>query len=165
VPPKSATSATKHPAKRAPQSTAKGSEESPAKSPTKPAAVRPSMGDDQRKAIAQGRSEAAAVRAYLEALSAPRRRGRRRTKESIERRLGVIDASIGEADVLTKVMLIQERLDLTAERDRLGGPVPMGDLEAAFIAAAPGFSSRKGISKAAWREVGVSSSVLKRAGI
>ena len=38
-------------------------------------------------------------------------------------------------------------------------------LEKSFVAAAKGYSERKGISYTAWRELGVPPEVLKRAGI
>ena len=51
----------------------------------------------------------------------------------------------------------------------LGAPrrfdVDLTALEAGFVAAAKSYSGRKGISYAAWRAVGVSPGVLKRAGI
>jgi hypothetical protein len=43
--------------------------------------------------------------------------------------------------------------------------VDLGALESGFVKAAKGYSTRKGISYAAWREAGVDPAVLKQAGI
>lgn len=124
------------------------------------------MSAAHKAALAVGRNESRAVRAYLEALEAHRpKRGRKRTPESIKKRLAVIDGSIDAADPITKLNLVQERLNLTAELDHLEGAADLGDYEAEFIDAAAGYSERKGISYAAWRELGVDAAVLKQAGV
>ncbi len=124
------------------------------------------MSDDHKAALAEGRKQGRAVRTYLEALDANKpKRGRKRTPESIDKRLVRIDAELGEADPLKKLNLIQERLDLTAERDALETQVDLSELVDGFVEAAAGYSERKGISYAAWRELGVDASVLKAAGI
>ena len=51
--------------------------------------------------------------------------------------------------------LIQERIDLQAELAVADDKVDIAALESAFIAAAKPYSDRKGITRAAWREVGV----------
>jgi hypothetical protein len=43
--------------------------------------------------------------------------------------------------------------------------IDLSSLEAEFVKVAQGYSDRQGISYAAWREVGVEASVLKKAGI
>jgi hypothetical protein len=59
------------------------------------------MNAEHKAALAKGRSQANAVRAYLEALEANRpKRGRKRTPESIERRLAAIDAEYEIAGAL-----------------------------------------------------------------
>ncbi|HUW01546.1 MAG TPA: hypothetical protein VMW08_04255 [Acidimicrobiales bacterium] len=129
-------------------------------------AERREMSDDHKAALAEGRKQGRAVRTYLEALDANKpKRGRKRTPESIDKRLVRIDAELGEADPLKKLNLIQERLDLTAERDALETQVDLSELVDGFVEAAAGYSERKGISYAAWRELGVDASVLKAAGI
>jgi hypothetical protein len=116
--------------------------------------------------MASGRAEGRAVRGYLEALEAHKpRRGRRRTPESIRGRLAIIDSEIDTVDPLTRVQLIQERIDLTAELDGLENKVDISAHEGDFVAHAAAYSSRKGISYAAWRELGVPASTLKAAGI
>ena len=124
------------------------------------------MSDAHKAALAKGREEGRKVRAYLDALEATApKRGRKRTPDSIKKRLGDVDSQLAGADPLTKVQLIQERLNLTDELAGLESTVDISALEKDFIKAAPGYSERKGITKAAWREVGVPASVLKAAGI
>ena len=103
---------------------------------------------------------------YLDALESHRpKRGRKRTAESIKRRLSAIDGEMKSADPLKRVQLVQEQIDLKAEVETMGAKVDLSALEAAFISEAKSYSERKGISYAAWRAVGVSPTVLKRAGI
>ena len=125
-----------------------------------------SISDEHKAAMAAGRAEGRAVKEYLEALESSRpKRGRRRTPESIQKRLAAIDDSIATADAVTRLSLIQERNDLSAELESLTAEVDMTDLENAFIKVAKAYSDRKGIGYAAWREVGVPAAVLKSAGI
>jgi hypothetical protein len=121
---------------------------------------------EHKAAMAIGRNESRSVRLYLEALTANRpKRGRKRTAESIAKRLVAIDDEALTADALTRVHLVQERLDLNEELSGMGEAVDMGLLEADFVTAAKAYSERKGISHAAWRAVGVDPSVLAKAGI
>ena len=125
-----------------------------------------SMSDEHKAALAEGRNQGRAVRRYLEAMEANKpKRGRKRTPESIRKRIDKIDADLGSVDPLTRVQLIQERLDLTAELAATAAVVDLSGLEEGFVEAAAAYSKRKGISYAAWRELGVDASVLKRAGI
>jgi hypothetical protein len=124
------------------------------------------MSDEHKAALAEGRNQGRAVRRYLEALEAHKpKRGRKRTTESVRRRLDRIDAELLQADPLKRLQLIQERLDLTAELEAADTKVDLTGLEAEFVSAAADYSARKGISYAAWRELGVEAAVLKRAGI
>jgi hypothetical protein len=54
---------------------------------------------------------------------------------------------------------------LNAELEGFDTRADLSDLEAEFVAAAKGYSERKGISYAAWREAGVSAATLSAAGI
>lgn len=124
------------------------------------------MSDSHKAALAEGRNQGRAVRRYLEALDAHKpKRGRKRTPDSIKKRLDAIESEIATANPVNRLQLIQERLDLTAELDSSTDTVDMAALEADFIAAARGYSERKRISYAAWRELGVPASVLSSAGI
>jgi hypothetical protein len=122
--------------------------------------------DQHKAAMAQGRNESRAIAAYLDALETNKpKRGRKRTPESITKRLDVIDKDLATANPIKRLSLIQERLDLQTERESMQGTVDLSSFEADFVAAAKGYSERKGISYAAWRQLGVSAPVLKRAGI
>lgn len=124
------------------------------------------MSDDHKEALAIGRAEGRSVRAYLEALESSRpKRGRKRTKESISSRLERIDVEMADADALKRLQLTQERLDLTEELANMDRGIDLGDLEAEFTRVARGYAARKGISYAAFRQIGVPASVLKDAGI
>jgi hypothetical protein len=126
----------------------------------------PTMTAQHKAALAEGRNESRAVKRYLEALEANRpKRGRKRSQESIEKRLAEIDAQIATADPLKRVNLIQERLNLRNALGSAEDTVDLAALEKEFVRAAGGYSSRKGLSYAAWRELGVEPAVLARAGI
>lgn len=131
-----------------------------------PKKTRTPMSDEHKAALAEGRNQGRAVRRYLEALEAHKpKRGRKRTAESMQKQIDKIDAELAGADPLKRVSLIQARLDLTAELDRAGTSIDLAALEQGFVDAAAAYSRRKGISYAAWRQLGVEASVLKRAGI
>ncbi len=70
-----------------------------------------------------------------------------------------------DAAPLNRLQLAQERMDLTAELANMDNAVDVTAVEGAFVEAAAGYAERKGISYAAWRELGVPADVLKRAGI
>ena len=114
------------------------------------------------------KTEVAAVRDYLKALeqNAPRR-GRKRTPESVERQLAVLEGEMEGASVTKRLDLIQQRIDLEADLETLqqAGSVDLSALEAGFATHAAAYGGRRGISYAAWREIGVSSATLKSAGI
>ena len=124
------------------------------------------MSDEHKAALAEGREQGRAVRRYLEALEAHRpRRGRRRTPDSMKKRLQAVEDALENADPLKKLHLIQERLDLQAALEANDAKVDLDALEKEFIAAAGPYSARKGISYSAWRELGVPGPVLVKAGI
>ena len=125
-----------------------------------------SMTDEHKAALAEGRDQGRAVRRYLEALEAHKpRRGRKRSPESMQRRLAAIEEELADADPLSRVHLTQERIDLERQLAAGGDTVDLEALEAEFVAAAAPYSERKGISYDAWRAVGVEPRVLKAAGI
>ena len=124
------------------------------------------MTDEHKQALAEGRAEGRAVKAYLEALEANRpKRGRKRTAASIEKRLATIEETFDEATPLQRLSLVQERIDLTAELAQFGKETDLSGFEADFVKVAKDYSARKGLSYAAWRELGVAPAVLKAAGI
>ena len=128
--------------------------------------TRAPMSDAHKAALAEGREQGRSVRRYLEALEAHKpKRGRKRTPESMQKRLSAIEERIASSDPLTRLHLVQERMDLERELSSSDNGVDIQELEEAFVAAAEPYGRRKGITYSAWREAGVDPSVLRRAGI
>jgi len=124
------------------------------------------MSTEHKAALARGRSEGRIVKDYLEALRSNRpKRGRKRTPESIDRRLASVEQQLEEANPLNELKLMQERRDLVAERNSLTNTVDISAVEDQFVDIAKDYSARQGISYATWREFGVPASVLRRAGV
>ncbi len=125
-----------------------------------------SMSTDHKDALAVGRAEGRTVRSYLEGLESTRpKRGRKRTKESISARLEILNVELEAADPLKRLQLAQEELDLTEELAGMDQRIDLGDLEREFVKVAKSYATRKGISYAAFRQVGVPAATLKEAGI
>jgi hypothetical protein len=123
------------------------------------------MTDEHKAALAEGRRQARAVRAYLEAL-ASRRPGRPVTPETLRARLDRIEQRLlTETDVLKRLDLVQNRIDVAEALEATQISVDVEALEAAFVASAKPYGTRKGIGYAAWREAGVAAATLKAAGI
>lgn len=121
---------------------------------------------EHKAAMATGRAESRAVSNYLEVMAANKpKRGRKRTPDSIKNRLEVIGAELDEADMLSRVNLVQERMNLLEELGAMEERVDLSEFEADFIKVAASYSDRRGITYAAWREIGVTPEVLKRAGV
>jgi hypothetical protein len=132
----------------------------------KPKPAKSPMSQAHKEALAIGREEGRAVRRYLEALEAHRpKRGRKRSQETIQKQLMQIDERLESADALTRVHLVQERMDLLSEAAAKEAQVDLVALEEDFVKAAKNYSERKGISYAAWREAGIDAGVLKAAGL
>jgi len=124
------------------------------------------MSDSHKAALAEGRAQGRAVRNYLEAIEAHKpKRGRKRTTDSMTKRLAKIDTEYAEGDQLKRLQLAQERLDLQRELSTAQSAVDLTALQKEFVAAAGPYGERKGIGYAAWREVGVPDAVLRDAGI
>jgi len=124
------------------------------------------MSAEHKQALAVGRDESRAVRRYLEALEAHKpKRGRKRTTEGIQARLRAIDGKMASADPLSKVHLVQEKMNLESELANKGETVDLGALEKGFVKAARSYGERKGITYAAWRSAGVDATVLRKAGV
>jgi hypothetical protein len=127
---------------------------------------RSSMSTEHKAALAKGREEGRTVRRYLEALEEQRpRRGRKRTPESVRRRLTIVETLLPNADPLNRLHLLQEREDLETELARNNATDDLASAEKAFVRIARAYGKRKGISYGAWRAVGVSVPVLQKAGI
>lgn len=124
------------------------------------------MSNEHKKALAEGRELGKSVRQYLEALDENKpKRGRKRTADSIKKRLTTIEATLPDASVTKRLEMLQERRDLTVELATMGTKVDLSALEAAFVKVAKDYGERKGINYATWREFGVSAETLKKAGI
>lgn len=124
------------------------------------------MSPEHKEALAAGRTEGRHVRAYLEALEKNKpRRGRKRSIESLQRRLETVENDLKDASGVERLILLQERVDLRNELDARNAADNIAELQARFIKVAKAFSQRKGIDYATWREFGVPASVLKEAGI
>lgn len=107
-----------------------------------------------------------AVRNYLTALAdTKKKRGRRRTDESIRSRLVAIEGEMTSANPLRELLLMQERRDLNKELEARAQVVDIAVHEAEFIKYAKPYSERMNISKDTWREAGVGADVLQRAGL
>lgn len=128
-----------------------------------------SLSPEHKAAMAEGRNEGRVIKSYLEALRfAKPTAGRPRTSESVNNKLNKINHLLeSRLDPLKRLSLLQERLDLQQElkEKEANSTNRVSELEADFIAGAKSYGERKGISYAAWREFGVSASVLKAAGI
>jgi len=129
------------------------------------------MTADQRVAIGAAHRQNKAVRVYLTALATGADRRRRgRPAEAIRSALLDVAATMADTtDRLTLLLLTQQRQNLEAELAQAEGEVdasgPTPAQEAAFVEHAAGFSARRRISWATWRELGVSAATLSSAGI
>ena len=114
------------------------------------------------------KAEVTAIREYLKALeqNAPRR-GRKRTPDGIRSQSTSGATEMEGATVTRQLDLVQQRINLEAELEALeqAGSIDLSALEANFVDHAAAYGGRRGISYAAWREVGVSAATLKAAGI
>ena len=124
------------------------------------------MSEEHKAANAKARAENKSVSDYLDALETNRpRRGRKRTADKMKQRLEAIAEALESASPIRRVQLVQERIDLEREIVSSAETTDISDLEEAFVQVAVSYSGRKGITYSAWREVGVPSSLLQRAGI
>lgn len=129
------------------------------------------MSEAHKAALAEGRKQAANVKPYLDAIrtaNAPKKKGRRRSPDRIKERLGEIENELdNDPTPLAELQLRQERLDLAAELEALEAAEESdpAKYEAKFVESAAAYSDAKGITYAAWREMGVPAGVLKRAGV
>lgn len=124
------------------------------------------VSDSQKKAMAKGRANSRVVKEYLEALERNRpRRGRKRTPAGIRKRLDLIANELDDASQLAKLDMIQERINLEAELNQLLAVEDITDKQKAFESVAKEYSESRGITWAAWREMGVPAEVLDEAGL
>ena len=123
------------------------------------------MSVEHKKALAQGRAEARAIRNYLEALG-KRKPGRPVTKESLQAKIERLEEKIETEDnPLKAVEHRQARLEAEQQLADMEEAADLDELEKGFVEVAPSYSERKGITYKAWREQGVPAATLKKAGI
>ena len=121
-----------------------------------------------KAAIQEGRQQGILIRRYLDWIehSNTKTPGRRkRSVESVDKRLTQIDETFPTADNLTRLTLVQERINLLIEREQIQANVEAGAIEDRFVSTAADYGEKKGITYTAWREMGVKPEVLERAGI
>jgi hypothetical protein len=109
----------------------------------------------------------ATVNRYLEAVTTPKRRGRKVSKATLEQRLAAARTRFKTSAGVDKLLAAQEVRDLRARLTRLASEsaVDVKSLEAAFVKIAKTFSENRGVTYGAWRDAGVPAPVLKKAGI
>lgn len=116
--------------------------------------------------MAAGRAQSRTVRRYLDSLEVRRPgRGRRRTQASVEQRLKAVERDLPSANALARLHLLQEQENLELQLARHKERTDLTALEEEFITVAKTYGDRRGISYSTWREMGVSPTVLTRAGI
>jgi hypothetical protein len=114
------------------------------------------MTDEAKEAMVFGAKAHRAVDAYLQYVDQHKLRGRSVNRETLEAK------AKAETNLARKVIIIAQiheairREDMRQEEEAL---------EADFIKYAPRFSEQHGIQYAVWREMGVQTQVLAKAGI
>ena len=125
---------------------------------------RSNLSPEVKQARAAARAETRAVRKYLEGLQAIS--ARRRRRKSPQQELEAVQAQLEvESGQIQRLALIQRRIDAERRLAESSDPIDMEALESEFVKIARSYSDRKGISYKAWRETGVSASVLGKSGI
>lgn len=123
------------------------------------------MTQEHKEALARGRKEARAIKAYLKTVDTGRQ-GRTVSRESLEKRLGKTNRKIEDSDdPLKTVDLIQTRLDIELALSSVEDVESIERLEAKFVEYAASYSERKDVSYTAWRQFGVPAAVLRNAGV
>lgn len=123
------------------------------------------MSKEHKAALARGRKEARAVKAYLTAINA-RSSGRQSSKETLKSRLEKVNQKIGDTDdPLKTVDLLQSKLDIEKALSSAQEGDDFDAVEADFIKNVKSYSERKGITYTAWREFGVPARTLREAGV
>ena len=123
------------------------------------------MSKQHKEALARGRKEARAIKAYLRAVEA-RGSGRQPSKETLRSRLEKVNEKIeGADDPLKTVDLLQSKLDIEKALSRAEDQDDFDAIEADFIKNVKSYSERKGITYTAWREFGVPAKTLRASGV
>ncbi len=126
----------------------------------------PTLTAEHKKAMLEGRRQTRAVKNYLQALTAARKRGPKPDPDKLKARIAsTTDAIDTEEDPVTRLELIQQRMDDQVQLNALADQDSIENYESDFVDAVADYSHRKGISYAAWRELGVPAAVLRKAGL
>jgi hypothetical protein len=132
--------------------------------PTKARAAKKPMSKEHKDKLAAARREGRTVGAFLDALENSRpRRGRR--VDASPQRLAQLETEIAAASGVRKLELVQQKLELERLSRSNGTETDLDELRKQFAKVAKQYGERKGISYAAWRQVGVPAEVLREAGI
>ena len=126
------------------------------------------MSEEHKAALAAGREQGRAVRAYLDALDLHKpKRGRKRTSERVLAQLAAVESELASAVGAGRLELLQRRRDLQDEVERLeqDGGVDLDALKDGFVRHGREYAEHKGISYQTFRDFGVPAAVLKEAGI
>ena len=118
-----------------------------------------------KKALSEGRAMSATVDRYLTAISTPRKRGRKVSRSSLERRLAAAQERTKSSVGVARLLAAQDVRALRARLTDGSGNDDIKSLQADFIKVAKKFGENRGISYGAWRDAGVPADVLKRAGV
>lgn len=122
--------------------------------------------DAHKAAMAEGRRDANAVKAYLGALRSTAQSQRRRSPDELRSSLAEVESRLAEVDdPIAEIKLLQQRRDLRRELARMTSEKDLKALEKEFVKVASRYSSRNGIDFETWQEAGVSESTLTRAGL
>jgi len=123
------------------------------------------MSQEHKDALARGRKESRAIKAYLKTIES-RKPGRPVTKDSLNSRLATVNNKLETTDdPLKRLDLLQSRLNIEEALESVEEVANLDEIEGDFVANASAYSQRKGISYTAWRRFGVPAAVLKKAGI
>lgn len=149
---------------------AKPAKKTATKAATKTARKRPGprhMTASHKKALARGRELSATVDRYLQAINTPKRRGRKVSIATLQKRLKAAQETAKTGSGVAKVLAAQDVRDLKAKIAEATAPgtVDLKQLEAEFLKIAKTFSAQRNITYGAWRDAGVSAAVLQKAGI
>lgn len=160
APPKDDTTTTPEKPKRAPR------KKTTAPAQKKTAGKKGAMSAQHKTALAEGREQARAVNAYLEALEAHKpKRGRKVTKESLEQRLQKVRDEIPNATAGERLLLFSQEIELQDRLENFSDETfDIEPLQVKFIEVAKPYAERRGIQKKAFAKMGVPTDVLKSAG-
>jgi hypothetical protein len=109
----------------------------------------------------------ATVDRYIAAVTTPKRRGRRVSTATLQKRLVNARARFKTVAGVEKVLTAQEIRDLQAKiaQQQSTSRVDIRSLEASFVKIAKKFGENRGIAYGARRAAGVPAPVLKQAGV